>query len=228
MKSSTPFSLILLCFLFACNTGQIKIKNSVCPSNVGIEYPVDRGEKSICVDSACQDYLTIWKEIARERNGLSEDFFDSHIDLHFVELNEWNDGTSLRACYYTQVDWAIAYQCDQFIVNVTADSRIRPHLDIPRNVNLTKEQIELVIEDRAFSSKIRLLKSETELAYSSIENAMDALIDQANVSDICFDRVGINRDNGNLTLYAFAEYLGEENLCMSGQAGFDYRGDKCN
>jgi len=83
-------------------------------------------------------------------------------------------------------------------------------------VNLTKEEIMTVIENRAFSSRINKINAATELSSSSIEEALNDLMAFAETDPLCFLRVVLDKNTGNLTLKAYAEYEHEENACIAG------------
>ena len=69
------------------------------------------------------------------------------------------------------------------------DDQTYPHLDLPRGVELTKEEVSIATEGRAFSSSIASINNSNNLAHSSFDQAMNDLIAFAEVDTLCFTRL---------------------------------------
>ena len=160
-----------------------------------------------------QKYQNIWKELFLERNGLSEEFFDKHIELKTSFLNEWDDGTSFSIGYYIKVDWAVAYNMDNFIINIT-NEEIYPASNNPTNRYLTKEEVAEIVNRREYFSEIIKLTPDETLKFATKDEAMDFLIKEANVSTLCLLRIFVNTTTGHLILEATAQYENESNKCI--------------
>ena len=164
-------------------------------------------------------YFAIWKEIFLEKNQVDEVFFDNHVEPQKSSLRDWLQGTSFSLCYTLKVDWAIASQCETFIVEIAADNAYYPYLNLPRNTALNKEEIKLAVENRAFGSFMANVNQDPVLAFASLEEAVDDLTAFAGVSNLCFRQIHLDKfhfGNGNLILRVAAEYEGEENKCIFG------------
>jgi len=214
-KIATLFSTILLLTISSCDKknslNQVVEETTCSPTE---EF--DDREASICNTDLCTQYLDTWKELIQEKNNFTQEFHDSHIAVQRTSINSWVNGISFRVCYDFQIDWAVAYNCDKFIINIDTNNSLYPTIDLPRGVYLNKEQIALAVENRAFSSAITKMTTSTELTSNSLENTMSELTDYAEVSLLCFNQISLDSGSGNLVLKATAEYVDEENLCILG------------
>lgn len=204
----------LICFILSCERESQK-RTTTCVQPDKYDY-LDSYylDSSLCATDTCIKYLEIWKELLIEKNNLSQHFFDNNIQLVKSKTNKWDDGVSFRICYKLTVEWAIAYNCDNFIIKIDKDNNLYPALDLPRDTLLSKDEIGIAVGNRAFSSNITELSNSDDLKYSSMENALNTLIDYANVNELCYGEIYINDTTGNLTLSANAEYENENNSCI--------------
>lgn len=170
----------------------------------------------MCSSDLCLEYFNIWKELIKEKNNLSQEFIDAHIEYCYSEINSWAKGVSFRICYKLKVDWAIAYSCDQFIIKINADNTYYPALDLPRDTYLTREKVKIAVDNRAFSSDIIKVSNNDKIKYSTMDNALQDLIGFSGVNQLCLSMITINADNGDLILEASAQYENEENSCVIG------------
>ncbi len=218
-------SLIFLVLLFTITSCE---KESIFPTHVEDGFkkkktscipqePEDRIPEDNCSTELCNQYFPIWKELFQEKNNLNEDFMDTHITIHKTSTTNWKKGISFRVCYEVKFDWARAYNCDSFIINITADDKYYPLLDLPRETDLTKDKIRIAIENRAFSSELTRLDNTGEIAYSTQEAAMKDLIDASEVTTLCVRQIKVDYKSGHLILSAYAQYEGEENSCILGK-----------
>jgi hypothetical protein len=170
-------------------------------------------EANLCTDALCTEYKKIWKELLIQRNRLQGNYFCRHIELTTLGIGDWNDGTSFSICYSVKIDWASAYVCDQFIINI--NNNLYPTLDVPRNVYLDKKDIEKVINIGAFSSEIIKLTSDENLKFKSLEDAINFAIKQANVNKLELTARGIfiDKATGHISLEAVESHY-EINKCI--------------
>lgn len=216
---SYSIGLIALAFLlFSCEPVEVMEPRETACSGFLSEYPVDRGEERICTDDICSKYLAIWMDLIKEKNDLSQEFVDSHIELHRTSLNSWKDGISFRVCYNIQIDWAVTYSCDKFIIKIDPANSQYPAIPLPRNTELTKEQVEIAIEKGAFSSSLANISNATQILYPSFDDALSDLIEYSPVNTLCFTKISLDKKEGNLLFEAKAEYINEENSCIYGTA----------
>jgi len=173
---------------------------------------------NLCTDTLTVKYLDIWKELFIQRNNLTGAFCRQHIAIEYSERSvpavyDWNDGTSFEICYSVKIDWATAYVCDQFIINI--NNTLFPALDVPRNVYLNKAEIEKVLNIKAFSSEIHKLTFDGKLKFKSLEDALNFAIKQANVKTLSLAARGvfIDRETGHISLEAVESHY-EINKCI--------------
>jgi hypothetical protein len=152
-----------------------------------------------------------------EKNNLGNSYFDNHIELVQSQINKWNDGSSFSICYKVKLGWAIAYNCDQFVIKIEQDNQLYPTLNVPRGTYLSKDQIKLIVDNHAFSSDITKLSNVDNLKFNSMSSALDILTRKAKVNTLCLGMVTINYLTGNLELEAVAQYDNEINSCIQGR-----------
>ena len=170
-------------------------------------------ETDLSTDDLNVKYMKMWKELFVQRNNLPENYFCQHIELATSSIDDWNDGTSFSICYSVKIDWAIAYNCDHFIINI--NNNLYPTLHVPRNVYLEMRDIEKVVNMRAFSSDILKLTSDEKLKFKSLEEAMDYAIKQTYVNTLRVTATGvfIDRETGHICLQAVESHE-EINKCI--------------
>lgn len=205
---------IALVFVFTACEDNNQFRETACTQENA--FPEDSTTGSLCSDELCTEYLAIWKELIMGKNNLSQDFFDSHIELIKSEIHSWEKGVSFSICYNFNVDWATAFNCDQFIIKIDADNSFFPALDLPRDTYLTKDKIKLAVDNRAFSSEIIKIANVDNIKFSTPDNALSDLIEFSGVNQLCLKGITINEDNGHLILQAYAQYVDEFNSCIQG------------
>jgi hypothetical protein len=171
---------------------------------------------TMCTSDICTQYLSIWKELIQEKNNLSQEFLDTHIELCYSKLHSWRDGISFKVCYKLQIGWAIVYTFDKFIIKINAENLHYASLDLPRGTYLTKDKVKVVVDNRVFGSRIKKITNANDLQYLNMESALNDLIEFSGVNILCLSRIELDDDTGNLILEAYARYVNEENLGIKG------------
>ncbi|MCF6214282.1 MAG: hypothetical protein L3J45_09700 [Flavobacteriaceae bacterium] len=215
MKYYLIVFITLTTILTACEKDK-QIRKTICVTSGDYDYLDNYKVDSICTSDICSEYLTIWRELLMEKNNLNQEFVDSHIELCQSKINSWANGISFRVCYKLKIGWAIAYNCDQFIIKIDANNTNYPSLDLPRDTYLTKDKIKIAVENRAFSSEITKMTNATDLKFVSMESALNDLIYFSNVNVLCMNKITLDDVTGNLILQASAQYENEVNSCIQG------------
>jgi len=204
----------LICFIFSCEEEQQHERMVTCEQEDDYasldNYKID----TLCTDSICIEYQSVWKELLMEQNNLTEQYFENHIELFQSRLQNWVQGISFRICYKVKINWAIAYVCDQFIIKIDKESTL--FTSLPRDTYLSKDEIKYAVSKHAFSSDIIRLSNIETLQFDSLKHAIQYLINKANVNTMCSKRVFISESTGNLLLEAWGEYVNEYNSCIKG------------
>ena len=211
--------IIFICFilfvsLMSCKEDHHQERTVTCFQEDEYDYLNHYKIDSMCTSEICTDYLNIWQELFKEKNNLSETFFDEHIVLCQSYLSTWNKGITFRICYKVQMDWAIAYGCDKFVIKLNSDSNLYPEL--PRNEYLSKDEIRLAINQNRIYSQIATV-SNSNIKFPSMNDALNKLIKDADVNTLCISKIYVDESTGNLMLEAWAEYENEENSCIKGK-----------
>lgn len=216
MKYYTLIIIILATVFSSCEKDKLPQRETLCAQQIDYNYHNDYKADSICSSDLCTNYFSIWKELIMEKNELSQAYFDTHIEISNSEIHSWADGVSFNVCYKFKIGWATAYNCDSFVVKINKDNDLYPSVNLPRGTYLTKEDIKIAVDHRAFNSGIIKINNEENLQYSKMESALKNLIDYANVTQLCLTQITINEDNGNLVMEAAAKYEDKENACIIG------------
>lgn len=215
MKYGTLISLILIFSFSSCIEDETEIQTT-CGEPIEYGYIHSCESDTICASDICTQYLSIWKELIKEKNNLTQNFLDSHIELCETEVRSWVNGISFRVCYKFNICWAVAYNCDQFIIKINAGNSYYPTLDLPRNTYLTKEEIKIAVDYHAFSSSISKMTNTNVLKYINMESALNDLIEFSGVDTLNLERIALKGTTGSLILEASAKYENEDNLCIVG------------
>ena len=208
--------IVQLAILPSCEE-KIQERTTTCTQKGDYDYLNNYGLGPLCTTDSCKEYQAIWKEFFMEKNHLSERYFQDHIILANSNIHTWNDGVTFSICYKVKIDWAIAYNCDQFIIKISKNNSLYPALNLPRDQYLSKENIRIAIDYNAFSSEVIHLSANENLKYNSMNHALDELIRASKINTLCSNMVFINESTGNITLEANAQYNNEENSCIIGR-----------
>lgn len=214
MKSAKTGILFFTIYLsFSCESEKM-IRHVNCYKSDIYADSTKNNTDSLCNNDLCANYQTIWKNLIVETNNLSTSYFDNHIEMCQSNISEWNDGLSFTICYKVKLNWAIAYKCDQFIIKIKNENSLYPTLNLPRDSYLSKEQVQIAVNNRAFSSEILKLSNNEALKFKSMSIALSLLIENAKVNTLCFNGIDIDKTTGNLMLCASAQYENEINNCI--------------
>lgn len=220
MRLLKAFQLILFSLSISACIGDKELENRITTCTRGDDYAyLDNYIKGTpCPDNSpqCNEYLDIWKELFMKQNNLTEEFFNEHITLYGTTFHDWNQGVSFSICYEIKIDWAIVYLCDKFPVKIKHGSNLFPSL--PRDTYLTKENIETTI-GKSYTSQITKVLNNEILKFTSMDNAVNFLIEKANVKTLCPNRISINGQTGELILECSAEYDFSKNECIQANVG---------
>ncbi len=208
------FQILLLATFISCNKDkqERKVTCTTIPDNAYLDkFPIG----TLCTTDICKEYQAIWKELFLEKNNLSESYFNEHIIICHSDTSTWNDGVSFNICYKVKIDWAVSWNCDQFIIKIKSGNNLFPSISLPRDEYLSKENIRTAIDNHAFSSSMTAISNDEVLKFSTSKIALDKIIREANVNTLCTRWVFIN-DLGHISIEANAEYVNEANLCIVG------------
>jgi hypothetical protein len=151
---------------------------------------------------------------------MSQEYFDNHITICSTTIHKWAEGTSFEIFYKVKIEWAEYRLLDKFIIYIA--SNIYPGLNVPRNVLLSKSQIETVLNGNYFSSQLGSITPVNELKYSSAKDAMKALINASNVDTFCLGSVSFPQRSLNKYTVGHPYFIAagvlnwNENKCIDG------------
>ena len=217
MKQTVLFLLFLSLFSACHKENKIQLsENEVvgCTPSGPYDYLKNYTFGSINKDSLVQKYQAVWKDFFMEKNQMEDSFFANHITLIQSDTGSWNDGISFSICYEVHVGWAIAYNCDQFMIKI--DSSVQQYGLFPRNDYLSTGEIKKIIDNHGFSSQINEVAPIYSLQFSTYDTALNFLIKVAKVNTLCTTSVALG-DSGHLQLEAYGQYINKDNSCISAQ-----------
>ena len=214
----------LLAALFSCSKTDDhkqdiqKVDTSHCIANT------DTGCNGIiCQSDTCQTYFAIWKNQFMLRNQMSTEYFNSNITPCMSRLYNWVDGISFEITFRVKIDWTEAVLTDKFAIWLSKTTLgLFPTLNAPRNTLLTEDQISSLFSLQAFSSVINSVSPVNQLKYSSLQEAMKALIKASNVDTLCPGNVFFQSPNltsppaGDPFIEASGVLNWNENRCITG------------
>ena len=175
----------------------------------------------LCDSQNCEEYYDIWENLFKERNNISDDYFNEHILVTKTEINSWSDGESFNVNYTIKIDWAKIKNHDQFIIKI--NSSLYPSLSVSRTEYLSKTEVEQVLGAFAFSSFISKVNADNKLKFSTKRKALEALAEIASSNNIVFDRIyyktqkPVFNANGHPFMAARGVINQSENLCIFGE-----------
>lgn len=212
---------ILICILFSCSKTDIQ-KVDCSAYSIPFEPVVCDG--TFCQSDTCQTYLIIWKNLLMSRNQMTQNYFNDHITPCETSIDKWNSGISFRITYNVKVDWAEVQLWDTFIIWLAPNTTgLYPSLDLPRNILLTKDQINSAANIMAFSTSINTITSINSLKYNSVNEAMKDLSRASGVDKLCRYEFYYERPHmvvppsGYPFIRAYAVLSNEANSCMTSQ-----------
>jgi hypothetical protein len=175
---------LLFSLLFSCSKTEDILKCD-CTNYIGYFEP-DVCEGTLCQSDTCQTYLGVWKALLRERNNMSQDFFNRHISVCRTSLDRWNDGISFRIKYKISIEWMETELWDQFIIWLSPSTAgVYPSLSLPRNSLLTKDQVSGALSKMAFSSSLNTISPIHTLIYHSLSDAKRAMNIASKTDTLC-------------------------------------------
>lgn len=186
-------------------------------------FSCEKQVTDFCDSEECNTYFKIWKDLIISRNQLSESYYDDHIFPYKTEIDSWNDGKSFRVEYKIKIDWAEANLSDQFIIWLDPSTAgLYPSKPTPRSTNLSKSQINSLLDIFAFSSSIHKVAKINHLMYDSREEAISVLqiasgVNNLGSGEVSYENPSFNIDLGHPFLKVFATINRNENKCLSGK-----------
>jgi hypothetical protein len=204
-------SLFFLIIIFSCEKESEEVS---CTQKDLYEYLNNYPGSSISSDDLSNSYYEIWVQLFKDKNHISQEYFDDHIQIWRTSIDNWNSGASFRICYRVKFDWAIAYTCDQFIIKIDKENQSWPLLPLPRDTYLKLNEIKIAVENHAFSSDISFLSNNMKIEHNSFENALKFLTREAGVNTLCTSSIYIDEATGHLWIEAHAEYNNKYNECI--------------
>ncbi len=141
-------------------------------NNSPIKTSTDLNKNQVCLnDQNCEKYLAIWKQLQEKYNNMSEVYLNKHLYLQNASFEKWNSGESFSVQYYYKFDWFSVFQNDSFLVKLSPIEDTFTYLNLPKGKFLEKDQIEKVVDRKAFSSFISKIISIDKLSFDSYNKA---------------------------------------------------------
>jgi len=193
------------------------VTKSLLPSTIAIivTLAISSYGKQPCrdSDSLCFRYYKIWKDLVKDRNFLSEEYFQTHIFP--TEAGTGPRGKSgdvdFVIWYKVKIDWAEMACYNQFVIKIGE-----------AGTYLTEKELVPILIKGAYGSSILKMIPLEKLKYSSQEEAVKALQEIANCDRLKFRAASlyvpgrIPRVDGYPYLLGWGEIDESENKCIVG------------
>ena len=121
-------------------------------------------------DQNCEKYLAIWKQLQEKYNNMSEVYLNKHLYLQNASFENGIVGESFSVQYYYKFDWFSVFKMILFS-QTFSNRRYISYLNLPKGKFLEKDQIEKVVDRKAFSSFISKIISIDKLSFDSYNKA---------------------------------------------------------
>lgn len=199
-------SIVFFTIISSCKNDILERKVTCIQRSDYNQLGRDRND-SICTSALCTEYFNIWEKVFKEQNNMTDSFFDEHFNISSSTLYTWNDGISYLVGYEFQIGWATVSSSDRLMVKYST---------FPGDDYLSEEEIRYAINIGSRMSKIGTF-STSKLLFTTIDDALNYLIETARVNTLCATRLYLDKSIGHLKLEAWGEYENEENSCIQGE-----------
>ena len=155
---------------------------------------------------------------------MSETYFKEHIAVSDVELTSYQEAKIIRVKYELTIDWATVATSDQFAYYIFENASPIPSLQIPKEQNLSKEEINRTFALHAWSANMTVIHPVEKLAFQSKKAAINAL-GTDNECDFKDGRVFFKLDrpfanepaNGHIYFESNCTINDNDNRCLLGE-----------
>lgn len=167
-------------------------------------------------------YADLWKAEFKARNGIDEEYFNTHVSSVSTGSLCWNSGVTFIADYRLTIDWAVVDRRDKIVVMLYSSENAYRYLNIPRDVFLEEPDIDLILDNGVFESSVGPVVPLESLPYASCADAVRAFQDSVQSSDILPTRIAyyvpgkIPREDGYPYFIGRGEVDPSENICIDG------------
>lgn len=148
-------------------------------------------------------YYPVWKSRFMQRNKLSEEFFNKHITVHYVDTSyiSYNLATALVISYTYHSEWAVTGSGEQMTIRINDSASPLFSSNIPLNTDLTSEQIDNLGSNNPATLPhfYYPVSKDTKLKFNDLNSAKDALRTYLKLDKLCNFGIGIN-ETGQLEL----------------------------
>jgi hypothetical protein len=223
---------IVTIFLFGINF-VVAEDNLTC--NVDSDCPTIYCVQAPCPSYVCQDglcvfdtqeenveakYFEIWKNILKEENGITDEYFTEHISIKDFGTQDWNAGQSLIVNYQLTINWVTTDIKDSILIKVSGEDSFS-NIVTPE-VYLEESDVKSLVDRGTSTSSITKINPITELKYGTREEAVEAFKDSTNF-DFSPDEISMRaagkapREDGNPYFILRSGIVSEEeNKCLKG------------
>ncbi|MCB9230925.1 MAG: hypothetical protein H6581_04645 [Bacteroidia bacterium] len=178
---------------------------------------------TLCESPVCDKYITIWENLFKSRNQISDEWFNQHVSLVSTETTSWVENESFLVHYQISIDWAKIDLHDKLAIKIHQDELYFPKGTLPLNLELNEAEINLCLDHLAFGSQMATVNPISELRFSSRKQALaelERLADHVQLKprELYFKKQKPTFNaNGNPYLPAFGVIDNEANQCISGE-----------
>lgn len=148
-------------------------------------------------------YYPVWKSRFMERNNLSEEFFNTHITVQYVDTSysSFDLATALIVGYTYQSGWAITGASEKMTIQINNSNSPFFSNNIFLNTDLSREQIDALVSNNpaTIPHYYYPASKDVELKFDNFNSAKDAILKYLKLDKLCNAGLGIN-ETGQLEL----------------------------
>lgn len=175
----------------------------------------------ICDSQICIEYQNIWEELFKTRNNITDEYFKEHLTITNTSISSWNSGESFKISYFIKIDWAKIYINDQFIIKKNSSAPPFPSLNLPVDTYLSKDEINLCINNFVLASSMKRINQYEKLKFNSKRKAIKEIEKNIPFKNPKMDMIYYKDDkyiytsNGNPFLKGGGTIDDKENKCFT-------------
>lgn len=148
------------------DTGDLEIeKRESQPTN--IDFPI------------AKQYLEVWKDMFKTVNGLSDEWFDTHIEVVYIGIGATSAIESIDIQFDYKFDYAIISMTAEFPYLIKTGPIYADGKELPLNRQLTRDEIYALMTgpDASSFGSIRYINPNEKLLFSSCSEAFQYLME---------------------------------------------------
>lgn len=176
---------------------------------------------SVLSETQENEYYQIWKSILLENSNMTDEYFNEHITNYTLSSYKWNGGISFKIDYIIRIDWVNIKSSNNFLVKMNSSYDAYRHLNIPRDIFFTKNQIKLNTYSDVHSEVDRH-NPVNALKYKNSNEVYEAVVTSSGYNEVSLDYISyyvpgkLPRKDGDPYYILNGTISDSQNRCLTG------------